>query len=63
MHISGHEVVTTNVFVPDHVIYHLTTVPLNIEVKRRFKDFETSRGDQETKILFGVLYLRPVDQR
>jgi hypothetical protein len=44
MHISGHEVVTTNMFVPDHVVYHLTTMPLNIEVKRRFKDFETLRN-------------------
>jgi hypothetical protein len=44
MHISGHEVVATNMFMPDHVVYHLTTAPMNIEVKRRFKDFEALRG-------------------
>lgn len=43
MQITGHEIVTTNMFVPDHVVYHLTTVPLNVEVKRRFKDFEALR--------------------
>jgi len=43
MHITGHEVVKTNMFVPDHVVYSLTTTPMNIEVKRRFKDFEALR--------------------
>lgn len=37
--VSGHEVINPNPFVPNYVLYTITTNPLGREVKRRLKDF------------------------
>ncbi len=37
--VSGHEIVNPNPFVPNYVLYSITTNPLGVEVKRRLKDF------------------------
>ena len=42
--VSGHEIINPNIFVPKYVLYSLTTNPLNIEVKRRVKDFDSLRN-------------------
>lgn len=41
--VSGHEIINPNIFVPNYVLYSLTTNPLNVEVKRRMKDFDNLR--------------------
>jgi hypothetical protein len=37
--VNGHEIINPNPFVPNYVLYAITTNPINKEVKRRLKDF------------------------
>jgi hypothetical protein len=37
--VTGHEVVNPNPFVPNYVLYSISTNPIGVEVKRRLKDF------------------------
>lgn len=43
MVVSGHEVINPNPFVPNYVLFWITTNPLHVEVKRRLKDMEALR--------------------
>lgn len=42
--VNGHEIINPNPFVPNYVLYTVTTNPLGREVKRRLKDFEALRN-------------------
>lgn len=42
--VTGHEIINPNPFVPNHVLYSITTNPVGVEVKRRLKDFQTLRN-------------------
>jgi hypothetical protein len=42
--VNGHEIINPNPFVPNFVLYTITTNPIGREVKRRLKDFESLRN-------------------
>ena len=42
--VSGHEIINPNPFVPNYVLFRITTNPLNVEVKRKLKDMEALRS-------------------